>query len=59
MEKREADQDPSITRFIERVYKVLVARTSALATRLFKARVSEESLCIVVFESGRVREVQA
>lgn len=59
MEKGEVSQDPSITNCIERVYKVLVARTSALATRLYKTRVSEESLCIVVFESGRVREVQA
>lgn len=58
MRKGEVGRDPSITRFIGRVYKVLfLVAKSSIATRLSR-RVSEESLCIVVFEGGRIREVR-
>lgn len=55
MKGREAGEDLSIIRFVERVYKASSFWYGALRTRL--SGVSNESWGLAVFEKGIVREL--
>jgi len=54
MKRRGSGETPSVTGFIERVYKGIGFQIGEL-----KARVGEESWSVVVFENGIVKEIVA
>jgi len=56
MKRREAAGSSSIIRFVERVYKVS-HKLSEFVARFYGTR--EESLSIVVFDNGVVKEIVA